>query len=233
MLSDEEFKPRKRWIDYKAEKEVLIRKFHTLISNPIGVYRKYTRKFVYKLLGRIPPIYDEDYNRHWNFTSFRNKIILDLGADYGSTAYYFLKKGASKVIAVEGDKQLAEKLMRNFQNDRRVICINCFITDEEQISDLISSYHPDLIKVDIEGYEKLLLNLSKEDLKELEWLIEAHSDEIYESLKRFLLTNGFEIRSYEYVSGLKILHAYEPVKDAEKEEEYKRLAKKRKVDYVR
>jgi len=161
-----------------------------------------------KLLGGIPPIYNEDYNDHWNFTSFENKVVLDLGADYGSTAYYFLRNGAIKVIAVEGDQQLAEKLRRNFQNDKRVICIHGFINETKQISDLILQHHPNLVKVDIEGNEKLILNLSNEDLKRVEWLIEAHSDEIYESLKRFFLNNQFKVRSFQYIDNLKILHAY-------------------------
>jgi precorrin-6B methylase 2 len=189
----------------------IVRKFHTLISNPVGVYRKYKGKLkatLLKLSGASSPIYGEDYDAHWNFTSFRNKIVLDLGADYGSTAYYFLRKGATKVIAVEGDQQLAEKLRRNFQNDERVICIHGFINETKQISDLILHHHPNLIKVDIEGNEKLILNLSNEDLKRVEWLIEAHSDEIYESLKRFFLNNQFKVRSFQYIDNLKILHAF-------------------------
>jgi len=191
--------------------KIILKKYHTLASNPIGVYNKYRGKLkakITKLLGGIPPIYNEDYEAHWNFTSFKNKVVLDLGADYGSTAYYFLRKGATKVIAVEGDQQLAEKLRRNFQNDERVICIHGFINETKQISDLILYHHPNLIKVDIEGNEKLILNLSNEDLKGVEWLIEAHSDEIYESLKRFFLNNQFKVRSFQYIDNLKILHAY-------------------------
>lgn len=71
--------------------KVIVRKFHTLFSNPVGVYHKYKEKmkvrFV-KLSGGIPPIYRKDYDKYWNFTSFENKTILDLEADYKSTAYY-------------------------------------------------------------------------------------------------------------------------------------------------
>jgi hypothetical protein len=189
----------------------LIKKIRTLTTNPTAVYYKYKGKFKYilvKLLGGIPPIYKEDYDRHWNFTTFKNKVILDLGADYGSTAYYFLLRGASRIIAVEGDPQLGKKLKRNFQEDKRVICVNCFIDEAKQISDLILRYHPDLIKVDIEGNEKLIHGLFSGDLKGTEWLIEAHIEELYESLKRFFVNNQFKVRSYQYTDNLKILHVF-------------------------
>lgn len=181
----------------------LKRKLNTLFSNPIGVYNKYVRM----LRGEILPIYGEDYDIHWSFTSFKDKIILDLGADYGSTAYYFLRKGATRVIAVEGDQQLVKKLSRNFRKDYRVTCIHGFIDKAEQISSLILCYHPDLVKVDIEGYEKVILNVPKEVLKQAnEWLIEVHSDELYHALSSFFSKQGFQIRSFEYGSDLKIMH---------------------------
>jgi len=189
----------------------ILSRAQTLIHNPAGVYRRYKGKLkatLLKLSGAPSPIYGEDYDAHWNFTSFRNKIVLDLGADYGSTAYYFLRKGAVKVIAVEGDPQLAEKLRRTFQNDKRVICIHSFINETKQISDLISHYHPNLVKMDIEGYEKVIPGLSQEDLKGTEWLIETHSTQLYESLKCFFLDNQFKVRSFEHIDNVKILHAY-------------------------
>lgn len=90
--------------------------------------------------------------------AFYNKICAR--ADYGSTAYYFLRKGASKVVAVEGDSELASKLRLNFQNDNRVIPIEDFIDDPKKIEALISKHHPDLVKADIEGAERHILNVS-------------------------------------------------------------------------
>jgi len=63
--------------------------------------RKYFRVLI---LREILPIFNEDYNECWGCVSYKDKTVLDLGADYGSTVYYFLKNGAKKVIAVEGDK---------------------------------------------------------------------------------------------------------------------------------
>jgi 23S rRNA U2552 (ribose-2'-O)-methylase RlmE/FtsJ len=189
--------------------DFLIKKLHTLFSNPLGVYNKYKAKFkskIVRLKGGIPPVYNEDYDRHWNFTTFKNKVVLDLGADYGSTTYYFLKKKAKKVIAVEGDPKLASKLKINFQNDIRVVPIGIFINSPNKIEKLISNHHPDLVKVDIEGYEKLLLNV--DNIAEVnEWLIEAHTEELYDSIVRLFSSHGFSIRSFLYDDNLKVIYA--------------------------
>jgi len=185
------------------------KKAKTLFSDPLAVYQKYKGKLkseIVRLRGGIPPIYGEDYDRHWNFTSFENKVILDLGADYGSTAYYFLRKGASKVIAVEGNPELASKLKFNSQRFKKIVPIENFIGSSEKIEKLISDYHPDLVKVDIEGYEKLLTNIDVTKVKE--WLIEAHSKELYLTLVKFYLKHGFCIRSFPYLNNLMVIHAH-------------------------
>ena len=193
------------------KKIVAIAKLHTLFSNPLGVYERYKGKLkrvIVKLKKGIPPIYGEDYDQHWNFTTFKNKVILDLGADYGSTAYYFLRKGASKVVAVEGDTVLASKLKTNSKKFDKIVPIETFIDSSEKIEKLISHYHPDLVKVDIEGYEKLLLNVYN-IANVNEWLIEAHTEQLYDSIVKFFLAHGFSTRSFLYLSNkLKIIHAY-------------------------
>ncbi|MGB9779197.1 MAG: hypothetical protein ACPLW8_07295, partial [Candidatus Bathyarchaeales archaeon] len=184
---------------------IIVRKFRTLVLNPVGVYRKYKARLkgkLIKLMGGIPPIYGEDYDRHWNYASFKNKVILDLGADYGSTAYYFLRKGASKVVAVEGDSELASKLRLNFQNDNRVIPIEDFIDDPKKIEALISKHHHDLVKVDIEGAERHILNVSN-FMNAKEWLIETHSKEIHDLLSKFFTKHSFQIRSIDYEDDLR------------------------------
>ncbi|MCS7097351.1 MAG: hypothetical protein NZ926_02705 [Candidatus Methanomethylicia archaeon] len=189
---------------------VIVKKFRTLFLDPVGVYykcKKIMRIIFIKLIGGIPPIYGEDYDMHWNFTSFKDKIILDLGADYGSTAYYFLRKKAKKIIAVEGDPQLASKLRLHFQNDKdKVIPIEDFIDSPKKIEKLISEYNPNLVKVDIEGSEKYLLEVDNVEQVD-EWLIEAHSEEIYQALYRFLVEHNFYVRSFRYLGNVKIIYA--------------------------
>lgn len=123
------------------------RKIHTLRINPKQSIRIAASNFVLKLRDACPSC--ENYDEHWNFTSFNNRTVLDIGADVGSTVEYFLNKGAVRVIAVEGDKNLARKLCRNYRKSRNVICINCFITTGLDIAVLIAKYQPDIVKIDV------------------------------------------------------------------------------------
>jgi hypothetical protein len=189
--------------------KVIFRKVHTLRLNPVGVYRKYvgkTKTKVIKLSGGVPPIYGEDYKVHWGFTSFKGKIVLDLGADCGSTAYYFLHSGARRVVAVEGNPQLASLLRKYSQRDGRVVPVELFIDDPAEIEGLIRRYSPDLVKVDIEGSEKHLLGVSN-IVQVKEWLIEAHSNELHRALSSFLSAQGFRVRSFHYLEKLWVIYA--------------------------
>ena len=60
------------------------------------------------------PIYSEDYSHHWP-VNVEGKTVIDLGADYGSTAYYFLSKGALRVVCVEGNPTLFRQLQANMR----------------------------------------------------------------------------------------------------------------------
>ena len=46
--------------------------------------------------ARVRPIYDEDYDFQWGKIDYKGKTVLDLGADIGSTADFFLGKGLRK-----------------------------------------------------------------------------------------------------------------------------------------
>jgi hypothetical protein len=177
---------------------MIARKLHTLVTNPERVFRKYTKR-LYDLCGVYLPLFDEDYDSHWNYLPLKGKRILDLGADYGSTAYYFLLKGAKQVIAVEGDQKLASQLKRHYADTDRVIPIHKFINCPNDITNLISQFHPDLIKMDIESYEKHLLDCPNQLIQNInEWMIECHSEEITQRLKQKFLHLNFKVTTIPY-----------------------------------
>jgi hypothetical protein len=64
--------------------------------------------------------------------------ILDLGAGCGETAFFYLRHGAKRVIAIESNRQCFENINHNFGPSDQVISIN------ERL---------DHIKCDIEGSE--------------------------------------------------------------------------------
>lgn len=118
----------------------------------------------------------ESYDAHWGFASFKNKTIIDFGADFGSTASYFLTKEAYKVIAVEGKPQLASQLSSKYFKHPHVVCIEQFINTPEHFFQIMFKYPADLVKVDIEGYEESLLHVPAHILLRVnEYLIETHS----------------------------------------------------------
>jgi len=153
------------------------------------------------------PIYNENYEESWGCISYQDKTVMDLGADYGSTVYYFLKKGAEKVIAVEGDKILASKLTHNYGEDPRVSCVTKWIGNANDIEQLIKSYPCDIAKVDIEGAEIHLAKVTHEALLSVKkWLIETHTQEIYDTLTSLFLKLKFKVYLVDYnmvgVSGI-------------------------------
>ena len=124
----------------------------------------------------------ENYDEYWGFTSFKDKTILDLGADWGSTACYFLDHGAKKVIAVEGNEELAKELLINYGEDPNVICVQKWVKTPADLHDLVLTYKPDMVKVDIEGDEACLLETDADIIKSVkEWLIETHDQGVFEN----------------------------------------------------
>ncbi len=132
---------------------------------------------------KLPSRYGEDYVAHWNYTTFEGKTILDLGADYGSTASFFLEHGAKKIIAVEGREDEFRKLQENYMDDPSVTCIYTFIMGPNHIKKFIDDHKPDLVKADIEMAENYMLEMDNETLRQVpEYLIETHR---YEDLAKF------------------------------------------------
>jgi hypothetical protein len=134
----------------------------------------------------------EDCDAHWNYTSFKDKVILDLGADYGSTLRYFLKKGARLIIAVEGNPKLAQELKKRYQSSGKVICEELMIDSAEDLNKFICQKDIDVAKVDIEGAEKFLLSLPS-IVNIPTWLIETHSVEIDRLLIIHFQEQGFKV----------------------------------------
>lgn len=124
---------------------------------------------------------------------YRNKVVLDVGADWGSTADFFLKNGASKVIAVESDTEMYDKLLRFSNEEKRITALRIYIADGKQITDLITEYKPSIVKIDCENCEKHLTNVPWQVLRiPRMYLIEYH--DVYDtSLKQYLIRNGFHI----------------------------------------
>jgi ribosomal protein L11 methylase PrmA len=148
----------------------------------------------------IPSIHGEKYDDHWRGMSIKGNRILDLGCDLGSTADYFLRNGAVSVVGVDANQEYIESAWSS--NLSNFLPIHMTITNSRQVEALINTIMPDIVKVDIEGAEVVLLNLSREVLrKPLEWDIETHTSELFRRIEEKYVSAGFEVQKTEYFRG--------------------------------
>lgn len=156
---------------------------------------------------REPP---ENYDQHWGFASFVGKHVLDIGADWGSTVYYFTEHGAIKVIAVEGSKVSAPELFDNYGSDPNVVCVEKMVQSPNDFENLLSSHEADIVKVDIEGAEKHLLFVPVDTiLKVNEWLVETHNEDLFTKFYDLFTNLGYRVTvHYEHpVERVKVIWA--------------------------
>lgn len=164
---------------------------------------------------RIPPVFDENYDKHYELNWWEGKRVLDIGADVGSTADYFLRKGAREVIAVEGSEGYYVKLVENSKRIANITPVLKWISCVDDIASLIAEYKPDLVKMDCEGCEAFLPDVNDSVVASVpEYVVETHTrnadgtGEKYEAVKKKLLDCGFDIkRDYFYVSGVRVIYA--------------------------
>lgn len=134
---------------------------------------------------------------HWSdITDVKDKIVLDLGCgwlfqDFQSTPDYFISRGASKIIGV--DASCSEiNILKNKYLEHTFICKT--ITVKEDLIDLLESYHPQVIKMDIEGFESILNDMTSEHFLSVDEIaIEYHNPQCKKILQEKLPEFGFTI----------------------------------------
>lgn len=143
---------------------------------------------------RIPANFFENYDVEYGKLDYTNKIVLDVGADYGSTADFFLRKGAKKVIAVEGNETLYQRLAQNFESIREVVPIFLIVDNVEDVARLISTFKPDIIKIDCEGCELHFLELPNWIFSlPQSYVVETHSILLETMFIQKLVRNNYKI----------------------------------------
>jgi len=127
------------------------------------------------------------YERVYGIVDYAGKSVLDLGADVGSTADYFLQKGARLIHAVEADETRFKKLVGNIAdllNDPKmklVKPVRATVQDHEVLAGWMYLLRPDIVKADLDTkdgkyYETVFLKLDSPILRIVpEWLIECHT----------------------------------------------------------
>lgn len=98
-------------------------------------------------LNRPRTIYDAELESSYGALDVEGRTVVDIGADCGSSAWYFLQKGATKVICYEADEDQYQELIKNCRGDNRV---------EPHRRWNGESVDGDVLKVDCEGCELAL-----------------------------------------------------------------------------
>lgn len=140
----------------------------------------------------------EDFEYHWGFIDYKGKIVLDIGADYGSTARCFFEHGASKIYAVEGNEAYYSKLRQNSINlQKHLIPTKTLIKSPRDFINIFNSIQErvDIVKIDIEGDELNLIDVPDDILKRYnDYLIETHHINIKDKIIPRFKNIGYELK---------------------------------------
>ncbi|MEM1510098.1 MAG: FkbM family methyltransferase [Thermofilaceae archaeon] len=93
----------------------------------------------------IPCIYATFVEEEYNKFSFKDKVVLDIGAYIGDTSLFFAAKGARKVIAYEPNPEVFKVLVKNVEINKmreKILPINLAVGKDGHVDFFISSYAP-------------------------------------------------------------------------------------------
>lgn len=144
-------------------------------------------------------VHSENPIEHWSDIQFvEGKIVMDLGCgwlfqDHESTPEYFINRGASVLIGVDAAGGEIVELQQKYPNH---IFVCKTITAKEDLIELFDKYQPQVLKMDIEGYESLIDQMDKHHFKSIEEIaIEYHNTTCKTILDNKLIEFGYEITS--------------------------------------
>ena len=160
--------------------------------------------FYYPPLNERLGIDNEEYEKVYGYFNYSGSIVLDAGADWGTTAKFFISKGAKKIIAIEQADIHFKNLCENAKRNNKIIPLHLgihlsdFHNNQNSLSitweKLIFCFEPDFIKADVELAERYLVDVPNKLFKKIKGLvIECHGEDIEISLTEKLLRNGFNI----------------------------------------
>jgi hypothetical protein len=142
-------------------------------------------------------VQSENPLEHWSdIEGVDGKIVLDLGCGwlfqpFESTPQYFISRGAKKVIGVDASCGEIDKLNQVFP-DHLFVCKT--ILEFDDLASLIVENRPQLIKMDIEGYESHMKDITEDQFKSVDEIaVEYHNPACKKILEDKLTELGFEI----------------------------------------
>jgi len=137
-----------------------------------------------------------NYDSMYGSLDYDDAVVLDIGADYGTTARYFFGRGAKQVIVSERNHDWHAKLLTFAETEPRLTVID--LLREHDVAAVFELHRPDVVKVDCEGCERILLSLPDTLLgAPRSWVMETHSRELYDEFRTRFTTLGYLVQTVE------------------------------------
>jgi len=148
-------------------------------------------------------ILSENSEHHWPYLNAEGHVLLDLGCGrhdtselYQSSVIYLGEKGATKVIGVDARDGEINYFNAVNPNPEKYTFLHKYINSPEDIRELIRTYHPTVIKCDIEEYEVNFYDITKEEMSDVvEFGLEYHTLDILEKMTEKIKEWGFDIHT--------------------------------------
>jgi hypothetical protein len=128
----------------------------------------------------IKRINTEEPKEHWGFLDVDGRTIIDMGCgiwepNVEPTPIYFLKEGVTKVIGIDPAEPSYNWYKENVKTERFFQHMD-YLDSTEKFKFYINAYKPQVLKIDIEGGEIFMNNLTAEDLESVREIgIEYHN----------------------------------------------------------
>jgi hypothetical protein len=151
-------------------------------------------------------VYELELARHFRELCVPGSACFDLGSASGFYALVFAQRGATRVLAVEADASMCERLRRNVAaNPRlapRIEVSETRIGLEPGLDGLAygpGGFVPDLVKMDVEGNEVAALRGAERLLAERKphVIIETHSEDRDAACRSLLTDHGYDVEAVE------------------------------------
>ena len=139
------------------------------------------------------------YENEYGYLIVKDKVILDIGADVGTSADYFLQQGAKKIYAIEGEDYHYQPLLKNIIKQgwqEVVIPEQMMVCSADNFKTLIEKYPADIVKIDCEGCERFWLELDDNIVSIPDvYIIEFHTPLLSKQGVNKLLNLGYKIEN--------------------------------------
>lgn len=134
-----------------------------------------------------------DYDEMYGSLDYEGAIVLDVGADYGTTAQYFLDHGARHVYCSERNEEWIERLSEFADTTDEQVAILPPMT-AELMDKWLRECRPDVVKIDCEGCERHLLSVAPNLIAiPDQWVLETHTRMMWDELRERFRLLGYRL----------------------------------------